>query len=344
MSNSASKIHIKLHSQASDTWQSLLSNSKISTNDLLRKVDLESHALAIADDKLNFALKVPQPYLDKIERGNPNDPLLLQVLPQLSETFEHPGFVSEPLKEQEFTPVPGLIHKYQSRVLLVTTSACAIHCRYCFRRNFPYTDHQRSRKEWQQAFDYIEAKPEINEVILSGGDPLSLSDKYLSELLNNIASIKTVKRIRIHTRLLPCLPQRVTEHLANTLKLLKTKVVLVAHCNHPNELGSDTAVAFEKLKHPNITLLNQSVLLKGVNDNPDTLSALSERLFAQGVLPYYLFVLDKVTGASHFDLPIELALAIHRSLAAKLPGFLVPKLAQEEPGEESKTVLTASLT
>ncbi len=344
MSNSASNTSIKLRSETTDSWQSLLSNSKISTFDLLQKVGLEHHPLAINEDQLSFPLKVPQPYLDKIKRNEPNDPLLLQVLPQSAETLDKLGFVSEPLQEQEFTPTPGLIHKYASRVLLITTQACAIHCRYCFRRNFPYAEHQRSRKDWQEAFDYIASHPEVNEVILSGGDPLSLSDTYLRELMTKLANIPNVQRIRIHTRLLPSLPQRITNDFSDMLKLLAAKVVMVTHCNHANELGDDTAEALAKLKHPNITLLNQSVLLKGINDDADTLEALSERLFAQGVLPYYLFVLDKVAGASHFDLPLKEALHIHRELTAKLPGFLVPKLAQEEPGESSKTVLTASLT
>jgi EF-P beta-lysylation protein EpmB len=261
-------------------------------------------------------------------------------LPQARESLEVDGYISEPLLEQDFSPVPGLIHKYRSRALLILTQACAIHCRYCFRRNFPYNEHQQSRSEWSGALAYIASHPQINEVILSGGDPLSVSDSALDELLQQIDQIPTVVRIRIHTRMLPSLPQRITKPLLNSFSALRCKIILVAHCNHPNELADDTEFAFQQLKQHGVTLLNQSVLLHQVNDDPRTLARLSERLFEQGVLPYYLFTLDKVAGAAHFDLNRQEAKQIYQKLSALLPGFLTPKLAEEQPGEQSKRVLS----
>ena len=320
-------------------WKQILSASTISSKDLLTRLNLETHPL-LDPTAPAFPLRVPEPFLSKIQIGDPNDPLLLQVLPQTQESLHVDGYTSEPLLEQKFSPVPGLIHKYKSRVLLVLTQACAIHCRYCFRRNFPYNEHQQSRQQWQQALDYIASKPEINEVILSGGDPLSLSDTSLKDLLGKIDKIESVSRIRIHTRILPSLPQRITDKLLNTLSGLRCKAVMVAHCNHPNELGDDTAHAFFQLKEHGVTLLNQSVLLKNINDDAHVLKALSEQLFAQGVLPYYLFTLDKVAGAAHFDLARSQANIIYKELCSLLPGFLTPKLAEEQPGDESKRVLS----
>ncbi|KZX77679.1 hypothetical protein A3715_00710 [Oleiphilus sp. HI0009] len=320
-------------------WQSIYSQSTLTVGDLLTQLGLDAHPLA-TQQTLDFPLRAPQPYLDKIKPNSPNDPLLLQVLPQTREFEQVDGFTAEPLLEQDYSPVPGLIHKYQSRVLLVLTQACAIHCRYCFRRNFPYSEHQQSRKQWDKALAYILENKQINEVILSGGDPLSLPDKYLSDLLHRIDSIAHIKRIRIHTRMLPSLPQRISDPFIEILKTLNSNIVFVAHCNHENELGDDTAIAFRKLKAVGVTLLNQSVLLKDINDNAGILQNLSEKLFDQGVLPYYLFTLDKVDGAAHFDLSREKAKEIYKQLSSLLPGFLLPKLAEECPGETSKSILT----
>lgn len=336
--------HIELKSMAEiaeqpEQWKKILSTSNISAEDLLARLNLIGHPLLDQNDPA-FPLRVPEPFLEKIEPGNPNDPLLLQVLPQAQESLQVDGYTSEPLLEQDYSPLPGLIHKYRSRVLLVLTQACAIHCRYCFRRNFPYNEHQQSRQQWQQALDYVANNPQVNEVILSGGDPLSLSDGSLRDLLQKIDRIEAIKRIRIHTRMLPSLPQRVTKELLSTLASMRCKVIVVAHCNHPNELAGDTAQAFLKLKQHDVTLLNQSVLLKNVNDDPHVLKLLSERLFEQGVLPYYLFTLDKVAGAAHFDLSRSQTNLIYQELCSILPGFLTPKLAEEQPGETSKRVLS----
>lgn len=321
------------------SWQELLQASKISVKDLLEITGNVSHPLADQEELQQFPLRVPAPYLHKIRSGDPNDPLLLQVLPQLAERTSVESFSREPLEEQSYSPLPGLIHKYRSRVLLVSTQACAIHCRYCFRRHFPYSAHQRSREEWLKITQYIAADPKINEIILSGGDPLSLSDRYLAEWLPKLTAIPHIKRLRIHTRMLPSLPQRITDELCRQLKALPCSVILVAHCNHPNELAKDTETAFTQLKDHGVTVLNQSVLLANVNDQPEILAALSEKLHEQGVLPYYLFLLDKVDGAAHFDLEESKAQTIYRELAAQLPGYLVPKLARELAGETSKTIL-----
>jgi len=329
----------KLDTSDQATWQHLLSNSAITSTQLLKQLELDGHPL-LDQCASPFPLRTPQPFIDKMRKQDPWDPLLLQVLPQAQERVTVEGFTQEPLEEQDYSPVSGLIHKYHSRALLVLTQACAIHCRYCFRRNFPYAEHQQSSSQWQTAFNYIAQHPEINEVILSGGDPLSLPDAYLEKLLKQIEAIDSVKRLRIHSRMLPTLPQRITPELCNMLERSRLQCVFVAHCNHPNELADDTAAAFTALKHANVTLLNQSVLLKQINDNANTLKTLSETLFDQGVLPYYLFTLDKVAGAAHFDLDLNQAKAIYQDLSTKLPGFLLPKLAIETPGQRSKTILS----
>ena len=326
-------------SAQSDPWKKILRESALSTKELLARLNLKEHPL-VDPNTPSFPVRVPEPFLRKIKKGDPNDPLLLQVLPQSQESLQVSGYIDEPLLEQNFSPVSGVIHKYASRVLLILTQACAIHCRYCFRRNFPYNEHQQSQKEWNQAIEYIASNPHINEVILSGGDPLSLPDSALIELLKKIDKISSIRRIRIHTRMLPSMPQRVTPSLLNALSSLRSRPIVVAHCNHPNELGEDTEHAFAQLKAHGVTLLNQTVLLKNINDKALTLQTLSERLFEQGVLPYYLFTLDKVAGAAHFDLSRAEANSIYKELCARLPGFLVPKLAEEHPGEASKRVLS----
>lgn len=322
-----------------DDWKSLLKASRISTADLLRRLNLDEHPLAYADAEKQFELRVPRPYLEKIEPGQPNDPLLLQVLPQKREVLEVDGYSNDPLDEEKFSPLPGLIHKYKSRVLLIATQSCAVHCRYCFRRNFPYNEHRVARNDWQNAIEYINDNPEINEVILSGGDPLVLTNEHLSALLNQIIAIKHVTRIRLHSRLISTLPQRVDAGLISLLSSLNTNVVMVMHCNHPNEIGQDVADATQKLKHAGVVLLNQSVLLKNINDNASILARLSEALFNIGVLPYYLFTLDKVHGAAHFDIATSTYLEIYRELQGLLPGYLVPRLASEIPDRTSKTLV-----
>ncbi|MEX1670063.1 EF-P beta-lysylation protein EpmB [Zhongshania guokunii] len=286
-----------------------------------------------------FPLRVTEAFIAKMQTGDWNDPLLLQVLPQAQEMTPQAGFVDDPLAELDANPVPGLIHKYHGRVLLITSPACAIHCRYCFRRNFPYSANNPSQRDWQQALDYIAAHPEINEVILSGGDPLAASDDYLHKLISRIASIPHVDTLRLHTRLPLVLPARITPELIATLSRHRLRTVMVIHCNHANEIDNATRNALSALQKAGITLLNQSVLLKGINDNVDTLITLSRRLFEVGVMPYYLHVLDKVRGASHFDVSEHQAQTLMRGVLAGLPGYLVPRLVREDPHASSKRPL-----
>ena len=327
------------HEGSSTDWKTRLSQSKMSTAELLRRLELDSHPLASSDAEKLFELRVPPAYLGKIRKGDPNDPLLLQILPQQAEHLTVPGFTEQPLDEQNYTPVKGLLHKYANRVLLITSAACAINCRYCFRRNFPYAEHRQSRADWQDALDYIRRTKELDEVILSGGDPLIQNNGYLLWLLNEIDAIEHITRIRIHTRMLSSMPERMDATLLSGLSALKTATVIVSHCNHPNELGEELVPMFAQLKAANITLLNQSVLLKNVNDDPKVLAELSKALFKLGILPYYLFLLDPVSGAAHFDISVEAARQIYQDLQSRLPGYLVPRLSIEIPGQASKTLV-----
>ena len=287
----------------------------------------------------SFPLRVTEAFVAKMQVGDWEDPLLLQILPQQAEVDVTPGYSDDPLDEASANPIPGLIHKYHGRVLLITSPACAVHCRYCFRRNFPYNDNRPSLADWQQAIDYLASHPEISEVILSGGDPLSLPDDYLASLRDRLAALDHVTTLRLHTRMPLVLPARITETLLDSLEHPRLQTVIVIHSNHANELDSHSEAALLALKHRGFTLLNQSVLLRGINDNADALSALSRRLFACGVLPYYLHVLDKVNGASHFERSDEEAVALAEAMLARLPGYLVPKLVREEPGALSKRPL-----
>ena len=287
-----------------------------------------------------FPIIAPAAYLARITPGDTNDPLLLQILPQTQELISTPGYSDDPLEEADASPVKGLIHKYHGRVLLVASSTCAIHCRYCFRRHFPYQENRLQRHQHQQALDYISSDEEIHEVILSGGDPLTLSNSYLRWLVSAIEQLEQVSTLRIHTRLPVVIPDRIDSEL---LELLSSKsrlnIVFVIHCNHPNELDADVMSAMEKLKQSGITLLNQSVLLRDINDDADVLAALSHRLFECGVLPYYLHLMDPVQGAAHYNVPSEEALDLIANITKVLPGYLVPRLVQEQPGEASKTLV-----
>jgi EF-P beta-lysylation protein EpmB len=285
----------------------------------------------------DFPLLVPQPYLSRIEPGNASDPLLLQVLPLAKETISVPGFNRDPLGESDFTAPRGLLHKYQGRILVITTGNCAINCRYCFRRHFPYTSSQPDNEAWKQIFSYLDKDSSITEVILSGGDPLVLKDQRLAWITDALSQIRHIKRLRIHTRLPVVIPQRVTHELLDWISGCSMPVTMVIHSNHPRELDEHVAAALAKLKGTGMTLFNQSVLLAAVNDSADVLTALSERLSDMGVLPYYLHLLDRVEGAGHFDVPMDKALRIYRQLSSRLPGYLVPKLVKEEPGESAKT-------
>lgn len=278
-----------------------------------------------------FALRVPQSFVSRMEKGNPLDPLLLQVLPQAIEMQKTAGFSADPLHEMQKNPVPGLLHKYPNRALLTLTGGCAIHCRYCFRRHFPYDDNMPGRTNWSRALDYLAQNKQIDEVILSGGDPLILKDHLLAEFATQLEKIPHITRLRIHTRLPIVIPERVTDEWIAWMRQSRFQLIVVVHCNHPHEIDDAVLHALQKLRESPATLLNQSVLLKKVNDEASVLVALSKRLFEAGVLPYYLHLLDKVDGAAHFDVTEKKANALLSEIKKQLPGFLVPKLAREVP-------------
>jgi len=271
--------------------------------------------------------------------GDPTDPLLRQVLPLGEEALPAPGYVTDPLQEAEHTPARGLIHKYAGRVLLITSPACAVNCRYCFRRHFPYGDNSPSRAQWEASLEHLRTDPSITEAILSGGDPLAASDRQLAWLVERLEAIPHLRRLRIHTRLPVVIPDRIDAALLDWLGKSRLQKVVVLHINHAQEIDPAVVDACARLKTAGVTLLNQSVLLRGVNDSVDALAALSERLFEAGVLPYYLHVLDPVAGAAHFDVPDGQARELVAGLREVLPGFLMPRLVREVPGEGSKTPL-----
>jgi EF-P beta-lysylation protein EpmB len=272
-------------------------------------------------------------------KADPTDPLLRQVLPLAEELIEQPGFAADAVNDAGALVSPGLLQKYSSRTLLITTGACAVHCRYCFRRHYPYSESPKSPDDWQPAIDRIAADPTIDEVILSGGDPLTLVDGHLAELSQRIARIAHVRRLRIHTRLPIVIPQRVTTELLDWLLGTRLTPVMVVHANHPQEIDDPTAAALSRLVDAGIPVLNQSVLLRGVNDNADALIGLSRRLVDLRVMPYYLHQLDRVSGAAHFEVPISRGLELIDAMRRALPGYAVPHYVQEVAGESHKQVL-----
>lgn len=290
-----------------------------------------------------FALRVPRGFVARMRHGDPTDPLLRQVLPVVEENLAVPGYVADPLHEATARHAPGLLKKYRGRALLVTTGACAVHCRYCFRREFPYAEQVGDLGRWRESLQYIAADPTITEVILSGGDPLSLSDARLAALGAELARIPHVATLRIHTRQPIVLPERVDAGLLAWLRSLPWRRVIVVHANHANEIDAPVAEALQALRATGATLLNQSVLLAGVNDDAAALVALSRALHAAGTLPYYLHMPDAVAGTAHFDVTERTAAALVDRMARELPGYLVPRLVRENPGEEAKTVLAAGI-
>ncbi|CAM3364236.1 EF-P beta-lysylation protein EpmB [Acinetobacter baumannii] len=327
-------------------WQSQLSDLITDPLELLNLLELSTDQLLsgaiLASEK--FKLRVPRAFVGKMNAKDPLDPLLLQVLPHHLELEEHPEFVTDPLGEEAANQLPGVLHKYKSRFLLTLTGACAVHCRYCFRRHFPYQENLPKNEDWLNIKSYIESNPDINEVILSGGDPLTLSNRKLALWLERLSSLKQVKILRIHSRVPIVIPNRIDEELISLLKNSRLRIILVVHSNHASELDDFTCSKLLQLSEHHITVLNQAVLLKGVNDSAQTLTDLSYRLFEARVMPYYLHVLDKVKGAQHFDLiPSEID-AIYQDVLASLPGYLVPKLVREIAGEKNKTPLFGATT
>lgn len=325
-----------------------------SPEELLRALSLDPKLLGPAQAAAAaFGLRVPRSYVRRIRPGDPNDPLLRQVLPLGEERVAAPGFVADPVGEHAALRAPSLLQKYARRALIITTPACAVHCRYCFRREFPYSEVAEAAptsrlasiagQRFSEALLAIAADPTLEEVILSGGDPLSLSDERLASLTAALSAITHVKRIRVHTRTPIVLPSRVDEALCAWLHGVRSPLVLVLHSNHPHELDEEVLAACARLRATGVVLLNQSVLLKGVNDDAEVLAALSRRLLEAGVLPYYLHVLDRVSGAAHFDVAEERAREIAGQLAALLPGYLVPRLVREQAGEPAKVLLPPRL-
>jgi EF-P beta-lysylation protein EpmB len=321
-------------------WQQQLAEAFNNIEDLCHYLRLSINDLpvSIAAAK-DFPLRVPLSFAAGMQKGNPNDPLLRQVLPVKDELFAYPGFSNDPVGDLPSATQTGVLQKYHGRVLFINTGSCAINCRYCFRRNFPYSDLQLGKQSENAGIQTIQENPDISEVIFSGGDPLLLSDTRLAKLFTQLSAIKHLKRIRIHTRLPIVLPARITDELLNTLAQCPKQIVIVVHCNHANEINPRVIAACKLLKNKGITIFNQSVLLKGVNDNVTALCELSEQLFKHGVIPYYLHLLDKATGTGHFEVSETTAVALVKQVQATLPGYLVPKLVKEQTGALSKQTI-----
>ena len=323
-----------------NTWQDEMRDAVSSPEELWSILNLPPDKLVAAQKACKlFPLKVPRDFISRMQIGNINDPLLRQVLPIEAEHISDPNFRLDPVGDLDNNPVSGIVHKYHGRALLIATGACGVHCRYCFRRHFPYSEQTASKKEWKAALDYLSKDTSIHEVILSGGDPLTLSDSKLSQLFLALEDISHIKTIRIHTRQIVVLPSRVSADFLNILKQSSKNIVFVMHVNHANEINDSVANAMLNLSKLNILLLNQAVLLKGVNDSPEVLVNLSHALFAVKVLPYYINVLDRVSGATHFALPLDTCKYLHTAIKALLPGYLVPKLVQDLAKKDSKTWL-----
>ena len=325
------------------SWQQAMKEAVRDPRELCRVLELpaEFEAPAIRAARL-FPLFAPRSYLDRIERGNPRDPLLRQILP-LDEEFDHPeGFSDDPVGDLEATKSPGLLQKYRGRVLMITTGACAIHCRYCFRRHFPYEHTPPSAEVWSESIRVIAADESIHEVILSGGDPLTIVDPLLAELADRLAAIPHLARLRIHTRLPIMIPERVNDELLAWLRGTRLTPIVVIHANHPAELQSTAAGAIGRLVDAGVPVINQSVLLRGVNDDLETLVALSERLVELRAMPYYLHQLDRVSGAAHFEVPVSRGLELIDELQSRLPGYAVPRYVREEAEAAHKILLSAN--
>lgn len=320
-------------------WQKELADCITDPVALLEQLELNpaEYQLDMPARKL-FPLRVPRPFMRRMEKGNPQDPLFLQVFTQAREFNLHPDYSLDPLQEQD-NHSPGLLHKYQSRVLLVVRGGCAVNCRYCFRRHFPYADNQVNKAGWLKALEHIAADSKINEVIYSGGDPLMAKDDFLAWLTEQVSTISHIKRLRIHTRLPVVIPNRITPQLVAWFTQSRLKPIMVLHVNHANEIDDAFTQAMKKLADAGVTLLNQAVLLKDVNDSGEAHYQLNEKLFDCGVLPYYLHMLDKVQGAEHFAVSDDHARAIMADMIKRLPGYLVPKLVREIGGQPGKTPL-----
>lgn len=327
-------------------WQRELAQSFTRPSELLEFLELQdapSLALSRARGRVGvgagFPLRVPRGFAARMKKGDAHDPLFLQVWPRPQEGLDAAGFSDDAVGDLAKVRPGGIIHKYQGRALVVATGACAVHCRYCFRRHFPYGELLAARDHWRETLQELAADRSIHEVILSGGDPLSLPDEKLAEFAQALEFIPHVSRLRLHTRQPIVLPERVDDDLLAWLRRGRLQKIIVLHVNHANELDESVRAALGRLRGLGVPLLNQSVLLRGVNDTPDALAALSEALFKAGVMPYYLHMLDRVRGAAHYEVPETEVRRLMRTLAARLPGYLLPRLVREDAGAASKTFL-----
>ncbi|QDS95173.1 L-lysine 2,3-aminomutase [Roseimaritima multifibrata] len=328
---------VRAHSDPSIfvSWQQAMKQAIRDGRELCNRLDLPPELASDAAGNA-FPVFVPLEFLARMKKGDPDDPLLRQVLGLSAETESAAGFQTDPLAEKDSEPLPGLLHKYHGRALLVTTGACAIHCRYCFRRHFPYAQVPKGKEAWQGAIDYLAQDPSISEVLLSGGDPLTLADSMLGSLVDSLTAIPHIRRLRFHTRLPIAIPQRITSDLITRLRSTSATIWFVVHCNHAAELDEPTLAALERLIDAGIPVLNQAVLLKGVNDSVAALAELSMRLVDHRIQPYYLHQLDRVSGAAHFEVPAETGMDLVEQLRKQLPGYAVPQYVQEIAGDTSK--------
>jgi len=321
-------------------WQAELARAVTKPAELLQLLDLGPQWLAAAEVAARaFPLRVPRGFVARMQRGNPHDPLLRQVLPLAEELETAAEYSLDPVGDLAAVRAPGVLQKYHGRVLLTATGACAVHCRYCFRRHFPYHEAQASADHWSAALAHIAADPDVEEVILSGGDPLTLSDRRLQEFIQALADVNHVRRLRLHTRLPIVLPERVTPELCALLSTSRLATVVVVHANHANEIDSAVRNACKQLAANGVVLLNQAVLLRGVNDSPEALVDLSRAVFSGRVLPYYLHLLDRVQGAAHFEVSEGQSKMLLEAVASRLPGYLVPRLVREVAGAGFKQPL-----
>ena len=319
------------------SWQDALKTSVTDIDELCEMLQLDPSQLALSREAADqFTLKVPRSFVERMRKGDAADPLLLQVLNRREETSSASGGLLDPLEEHRFNPLPGLIHKYKNRVLLTVSGHCAIHCRYCFRRHFDYAANNAGSKNWSVIVDYLEKHPQVDEVIYSGGDPLSAPDSLLFKLTSTIRALPQIKRLRVHTRLPVVLPQRIDDSCLEWMRLFATPII-VLHINHAREIGADLKSAVSRMRSVGALVLNQSVLLADINDSAAAQIELQHACFDAGVSPYYLHMLDQVSGAMHFEVRPERAVAIYEEMRASLPGYLLPTLVRETPGDTAKT-------
>jgi L-lysine 2,3-aminomutase len=326
----------------STPWQQAMKLAIRDSEDLCKRLRLAPSTLQLSSEgEKQFPVFVPLEFLRRMRPEDANDPLLLQVLPRAQESQTSNAFVDDPVGDSMVQIAPGLLHKYHGRVLMILSGACAIHCRYCFRRHYPYSTAPKSLEQWQQAIDLIAGNPSIVEVILSGGDPLTITDDRLGKLVEKLDAIPHLKRLRIHTRLPVVIPQRVDESMCRWLAKSRLSKWVVLHINHRQEVDEAVALSVLRLKQAGAMVLNQAVLMQGINDTVEALTELSNELIQIGVLPYYLNQLDRVSGAMHFEVDQSVGLELLRQLAARLPGYAVPKYVLDIPGRPNKTSLSS---